>query len=606
MSLTYVGSVPLTELAVPLFALYASVLFELSLQLTAMLSLSLSLGVSIALPGIELALSIAAELTAQFNAALSFSLPSFALNLSVSVNFELGLVLGLLAAVEALLAIDADLCVYAWLGSGSGLGSSLTSELASAWVDGSTTDADTTAYVFVATVSGPYSSDQIESLGVVAAPSAPPTPQHPPPPSGAYPPPQSYERGLAGVIVSAPPAGGVRATGTVTTDDSISTGVGAVTGVTIVDHGSGYTSAPTVSVTDTVDIVSATSATPIVVTLPHPLSIPVGHGFGVTVASVIGATVISSATPTSPIVVTVTSTAGIATCSISPGTYGLQGLVGVWFVRAMSSTTAELWSDAAYTVPSAGLGVYLVSSARLAANICGGRCAKVVSPTTLELYADQAMIIPIVGVGAYAGGTLTGAGAGAAAQATMGGGAKTALRGLLAGLAWPAAPETLAGSVVGLQATLSAAYALVAGLETDLSVRASLLGSIKAGAAIVPPSISASIELLAQIAANLKANLAVQLPNLSVALAASLTAQVNAVADLVAGIGFFLGLGSAKLEIYEYTGPGTGLGPAIASGPGSTGWQDGTPASLPIVAAVFGLTTPAAQAAFSAFFPGAS
>jgi hypothetical protein len=401
--------------------------------------------------------------------------------------------------------------------------------------------------------------------------------------------------------------GGTQATGTATVDNSISTGIGKITGFTVTNEGSGYTSAPMVQVTDTVNIVSATVATPIVVTLPNALSIPIGDGFGVTVSAVTGSTVISAATAAMPIVITIPSTTDITSVSILPGTYGLQGLNGTWFAKVTGPTTAELWADAGFTIPSQGTGSYVANSATLSANICGLQNAKVLSTTTVALYSDKLLSVPVIGVGTYTGGTVTGGGTGAAATATMGGGATNALQSFINGLPWPST-EGLAGGVVQFSVMLSVAFDLMKLLLGNLKTRASLLAGAKIGVSVMPGSINVSLKLLAKIQANLTANLNVKLPSLSVAASAALRHQISAIASLTAQIGFFLGLSQAglglELEVYQYTGPGSGLGAAIAAGPGTSGWHDGTGIHVPVTAGVFGLTTSASQGAFAAFFAG--
>lgn len=625
MALTYKSSLPIGSIAVPLFSVFLGVAFELILQLEALISLSLSLGISLNLPTIEIGIAICLNLILQFNLALGFSLPSFTLNLSLALSFELVLVLGFVAVLEGLLSAIAsvNLCAYGWLGPATDLGTYVDNAIGAGWPDGTPSSTPITCYLFVATAPASSSppKDQVAFLSLVAPPAPPPTPTSPPPPPGAYPPPQCYEAGLAGVTISPPPPGGTQATGTVTVDDSVATGIGAITGITLTDNGSGYTSSPSVSITDSVGIVSATVASPIVVTLPNALSIPTGQGFGVTVAGVQGSTVILDAAPMPPvappsgappsltvIVITLASTVALSTVSILPGSYGLQGLNGTWHVKALSPTTAELWADAGFSIPSSGAGTYTPSSANLSANLCGLQHAKVLTPTTVALYQDQALAVPVVGVGTYSGGTVTGAGTGAAATCTMGGGAINALQSLINGLPWPT-EEGLAGGVIQFSVMLSVVFDLMKLLLGNLKARASLLAGASASVGITPPTISASLQLLAQISANLKANLNVKLPSLSVSASAALSAQINAIASLTGQISFFLGMTQGglglELEIYQYTGPGSGLGAAIAAGPGAAGWHDGTANTAPVVAGVFGLTTTASAAAFTTFFAGA-
>jgi hypothetical protein len=332
---------------------------------------------------------------------------------------------------------------------------------------------------------------------------------------------------LAGLVISPPTGqGGTQATGKVTVDNSVAPGIGAITAIDIVSHGSGYTAPPTVQVVDTVDIASIASASPIVLTLPNALSIPVNSGFGCTVADVVGD----------------------------------AGINRAW-------------------------------------------CAKVLTTKTVALYEDSAFATPSHPVGAYSGGNVTGGGSGAAALVTMGGGAVNALQSFLDGLHWPTS-TALEGGVITFKAMLATIFGLMIDLDGNLQARANLLGGISVGVDVLPPSISASLELLAKISANLKANLSVKLPDLTVSLSAALTAQISAVASLVARIGFFLGLATADvtLEVWEYTGPGSQFGAAVSNGPGTTGWHDGSNGE--VVAAVFGLTNPASVAAFSTLFPG--
>jgi hypothetical protein len=213
----------------------------------------------------------------------------------------------------------------------------------------------------------------------------------------------------------------------------------------------------------------------------------------------------------------------------------------------------------------------------------------------------------VVGLGTYAGGTVTGAGTGAAATPTMGGGATNALQSFVNGLPWPTV-EGLAGGVIQFSVMLGAVFDLMNLLLGNLKARASLLAGASASVQFLPPTISASLDLLAKISANLSANLNVKLPDLTVSAAAALSGQINAIAKLTGQIAFFLGMTQSglglELEIWEYTGPGSGLGPAIAAGPGASGWHDGTGIHVPVAAGVFGLTTTASATAFSAFFAG--
>lgn len=603
MSLEYVTTVPLKGLAIPFMGVLLEVAFELALQLAALLTLQLQLSISFTFT-IALALSISVVLAAQLNIALGLQLPSLVLALSISLDIELALVLSIILELEALL--DCDLVALGWFGPGSGLGAAVSQVVPpdGVWPDGTDAEDDIIAFVFAATIPGPYRPDQVASVSLVAPPAPPPAPANPPlPPAAPYPPPQAYTAGLARVVIEPPPAGGTPATASCSVDSSVATGIGAVTAVSldVGGNGAGYATPPKVTIVDAAPIVSATTASPIEVTLPDALSIPVGNGFGCTVTGVTSTTPVQDATPTSPIVVTLPSTSGIVTVQILPGSYGMTGLNGTWFLRATSSITGELWQDKDFTLPSAGTGVY-TGGATFAANINGLQHAKVTSPTTVELYQDADFLVPVVGVGAYSGGQLAGAGTGAVANATMGGGALQTMRLFFGGVPWPTVSGHLAGGATKLSIALGGVFPLIGDLLNELRGRASLLGGVSASIGVLPPSISATIDFLLNLQANLRANLDVEPPNLSAS--ASVDANIEIVADLVARIGLFLGL-DGDLLVYRYEGPGSGLGPAITSTVAS-GWHDGTPPSTPVVAGVFGLTNPAATEAFKVFFPVAA
>lgn len=604
--ITHVTTVPLKGLAIPFMAVCLAVLFELALQLTALLGLSLTLGISLVLPTIGIALAIAANLVLGFHLALSLNLPSFDLKLSLSI--ELALILSLIVQLEALL--DCDLLAYGYFGPATGLGAAISQAVppGGTWPDGTPADEDMIAFVFAGTIPGPIRPDQVSEINLVQPPPPAPEPTNPPPPPNSYPPPQAYTAGLARLVVAPPPDGGPEARGSVSVDSSVSPGIGAVTGVSVdpLNRGSGYASPPAVQIVDAAPCVAVSSGTPVVVTLPDPLGVTIGHGFGCTVSGVTGGPTITAATATSPIVVTVPSTAGIATAQVGKGDYGLTGLVGNWHVRATSSTTAELWLDKDYTIPTDGQGAYTTDPAKrakLVPNVNGKRIAKVITSTTVELYEDPDFLVPVVGVGSYSGGTLAGAGMGAVANATMGGGALQTMRIFFGGIPFPTVQGNLAGGSTKLSIALGGVFPLIGDLLNELNGRASLLGGLDF--TVTPPSITASLDLLAKIEANLQANLNVQLPDLTVAAAASVDAQVQLIADLVARIGLYLGL-DGDILVYKYEGPGSGLGAAIAAGPGSAGWADGTPASQPVVVGVFGITNPATAVAFKTFFPVAA
>lgn len=603
MALTYKASLSLPALVIAVFNIYLAVAAELFLQLSALIRLSLTF----VPPSIALAISLTAALAAQFEIALGLGLPSLNVNLGLALEYELGIVLGLIAAIRAI--ASGSLCGYAYVGSGAAFGSVIDNAIAAGWPDGTLASQSVTAYLFVATTSGPNTADQVVSASIVPPAATPPTPPSPSPPPGSFPPPQGYEHGLASisfpsqvyptVIYPSNPA-----TGTLTIDNSVATGIGAITGITITHAGSGYPGPAMAVISDTVDIVSATVATPIVVTLPNALSIPVGGGLGVTIAGVVGSTVVSDATNASPIVITVASTTGLETCTIN-GAGGNAGANGQWYCQVLSPTTAALWADAAFSVPSSGTGQY-TGGGTLCGNVNGLQFAKVLAgSTTVALYQDQAMSVPVVGYGTYTGGTVTGGGTGASATPSMGGGAQSGIRLFFDGLSWPSVGPALQGGVTSISAMCASTFALLAALLSNLNSRSKVLlaATAQASLSVLPPTINASITLLAKITANLQANLHVTPPSFS----AAISGQISVLLDLVGRINLMLGLGlgSLQLEIWEYTGSGAGFGAAIAAGPGSTGWHDGTLPGSTVAAVVAGLTNNESASAFAAFFGGA-
>ena len=602
MALTYKASLSLKALAVVTFGVYLAVAAELMLQLSALIS------VRIVMPSIALSLALVAALDVQFTLALALTLPSLQLNLVLALQYELAIVLALIATIKGILS--GSLIAYAYGGSGSGFGPTLDGQIKAGWPDGTSPNATATAWLFVATASGPLTPDQVDTVALVppaATPPMPPWPPPPPSPAPAYPPPQAYEQGMASVsfpsavypsvVYPADPA-----LGTLTIDNSVATGIGAVTGVTITHHGSGYTGPPFVVISDTVTAVGVTNATPPVITLPSALSIPVASGFGVTVAGVHGTTAITGATNASPIVVTMPSTTGLASAFIT-GVTGNVAANGQWFCQVLSPTTAALWLDSTYSVPSAGSGAY-TGGGLIAGNVNGIHFAKVLAgQTTIALYQDSAMSVPVVGWGSYAGGsgTVTGGGLGATAVATMGGQAQHALKSFFAGMIWPdGITSNITGGATTLAVICKDTFALLALLLDNLTRRSQVLLAATASASIkvLPPSISANIALLAKMTANMSANLKVTPPSFSI------SAQVNAILKIVAKIQAALGIGDVTLEIWEYDGPSVGFGSAIAAGPGSSGWHDGTSAGSVVAAAVLGCTSGASVSVVRSFFGG--
>jgi hypothetical protein len=287
MSLEYKKTISIQALALALFGIYLSVAAELFLQVVPLIKLS----ISFIPPTIGVSLALIATLVAQFEIALGFGLPIFNINFGLALEYELAIVLGLIAAIEAIVSVG--LIAYAYVGNGVQFGDTLHAAIGGGWPDGTPASKNVTAFLFVATASGPHTVDQVAGVSLLPNAPTPPTPPSPSPPAGSFPPPQAYENGIANVtfpsqvypttIYPANPA-----TGTLVVDSSVSTGIGKITSIAITSPGSGYTSPPIPMISDTVNLVSITPGSPVTLTLPNALTIPVGNGFGVTIAGVTG------------------------------------------------------------------------------------------------------------------------------------------------------------------------------------------------------------------------------------------------------------------------------------------------------------------------------
>jgi hypothetical protein len=268
----------------------------------------------------------------------------------------------------------------------------------------------------------------------------------------------------------------------------------------------------------------------------------------------------------------------------------------------VDATHVALFTDPAFSLPSVGQGTY-AAGATLCGNLNAPHCAKVLTPTTVALYTDSTFTVPIAGYGTYSGGTVSGAGQGAVATATMGGGSRAALAGFFSGLAWPQAGLVGASLTFGtlLGATFSCLAALLSNLKTQANAAAGAVASFNLS--VVPLTLIASFELFASILVNLKANLSAKAPNLGLAASLALNAQTSVIGSLVAQIAAQLSLGAGSVEVYSYSGPGSGLGAAIES---IGAWHDGTPTSAPVSVVLIGATSTASADAFAVMFPGAA
>ena len=524
--LNYIGSLALPIICPANFSALASVGIDLGIKLSGLFSLSITLGITLPFPELSfLAALTLPDLIAQFTAAIDLSpilLPSFNAELAIQIGAQLAIVEAIILVIQPLIAVaEAGIEVYAYAGPGGNLGSSLTSQLASGWGDGTPALDTVEAIIFGATTTvtdGIYTADQVVSASLL--PPATPTPAPPPPPPTPTP---MYSRGMTHATFTAPTGmGGTTATASVTVVG------GAVTGLTMTDHGSGYTSPPSITIADSTAVLDASNTSPIVITVAPGATLDV---MSVTIAGVLGNT---------------------------------------------------------------------------AAN--GQACAKVLTTSTFALYMDGGFTMPIAGNGAYvSGGTITGSGFGAVATPSMGGGSAAAATNFFNGIEFGTGLQY--GGSVELQAMCGAAFSFLIEIYGQLQLQAGQLGIEVKACLDLPPLPTATLELLGQIAATVKialnADLKIPMPSISAAFLASISAQLSAVEALFAQLSLQLAFAGVTLEVYSYSGPGSGLGPAVTTAL-SSGWGDRTPPSAPVSAIVLGATSSAASTAFSVFFAGAA
>lgn len=238
-----------------------------------------------------------------------------------------------------------------------------------------------------------------------------------------------------------------------------------------------------------------------------------------------------------------------------------------------------------------------------AAGLNGPWCAKVLTATTIALYAScpgGVFTGPAVPSGTWSsgdGGTVTGSGAGAAATPVMSGGAVAQVKGMCSGLTF--SDGLVSAGSIGFSAVFGLAFALLANLLGELQLQAKLLASAKLNFGVVPPSIAGNVSIVASIIAKLKfvLGLVPPLPSIQAKLSAAVGLRAGLIGSLMASIGLLLGFGTETLAVYKYSGPGSGLGPALSTA---------LPSSGNATAVILGATTPAAVAAISAFMPEAA
>jgi len=310
----YVGSLTLAILCAGMFAAYAGVSLDLSLQLAILLGLAVSVGVSI--PDLALQIQTAIQLNAGIQLALEVGVRSVTADLGLSINAQLAVVLALVAAVKLVLALgSASLVAYTYQGPGEQLGPALTSSVGSQLPDGTPAPSDVTALVFAATNGGTFPEGTLASLQLLGG--------------GTL-----YERGLCSVSLS----------GNASATPAINPSTGAITGLTIGSHGSGYVLPPTVTISDTVPLEGASNATPIIITLAD--------------------------------------TTDLTTVTIADAK-GNGAVNGRFCAKVLTPTTAALYEDGGFTRPVAGSGVWEAGTGTVTGN------------------GSSAAAVPIMGGGAF-------------------------------------------------------------------------------------------------------------------------------------------------------------------------------------------------------------
>lgn len=140
--LTTIGVLSVAALMAPTFGVYASIVAELGVELTGLVDIGASIGVT--LPTLTLALAVVVALAAQLTLMLELDIPGF--DLSVSFNAQVAVLLGIALALRLALSVGGVAGIEAYTYRGTDLGGGLTSAGLS--------EDTVTAYVFGATSSG--------------------------------------------------------------------------------------------------------------------------------------------------------------------------------------------------------------------------------------------------------------------------------------------------------------------------------------------------------------------------------------------------------------------------------------------------------------------
>jgi hypothetical protein len=145
---------------------------------------------------------------------------------------------------------------------------------------------------------------------------------------------------------------------------------------------------------------------------------------------------------------------------------------------------------------------------------------------------------------------------------------------------------------------IPASGALYAAIVAELQARLTAALALQAGLTLTPPTLVAQIEIVGQLLVALKAALELGLPGVDF----QVSACAELIADLEARIALLLGfpLGVAGVEAYIYDGDAGSFGPAVAGTVG-TGLPNGR-ASDHVNALVLATSIPATWAALGEVF----
>ncbi len=141
--------------------------------------------------------------------------------------------------------------------------------------------------------------------------------------------------------------------------------------------------------------------------------------------------------------------------------------------------------------------------------------------------------------------------------------------------------------------------ALIADLKARLKGALALNVSLN----ITLPTIAVSLSAVISLLAALELALEIGLPGITFQLEAIAAATLALEAKLELLLKFTLAMSGGGVFVYTYSGPGSGLGPALTTELAS-GWPGGALPGLPANALVLGTVTPAVWGAMSVFFGG--